>query len=83
MKTNPRNSPLEPSTKNNLLTKLVSFVRCPSTLIISGVLLIFGITTYCGISYFVFHKLSPILSKELSRLLEKDVKVGKIINFLM
>ncbi|WP_267383561.1 translocation/assembly module TamB domain-containing protein [Cyanobacterium sp. uoEpiScrs1] len=81
MKTNPRNSPLEPSTKNNLLTKLVSFVRCPSTLIISGVLLIFGITTYCGISYFVFHKLSPILSKELSRLLEKDVKVGKIINF--
>lgn len=81
MTTNPPNSPLEPSKKNNFLTKLASFARRPSTLIMGGMLLMLGVTTYYGINYFVCQKLSPLLSKEFSKLLEREVKVGKVESF--
>ncbi|WP_044105515.1 translocation/assembly module TamB domain-containing protein [cyanobacterium endosymbiont of Epithemia turgida] len=81
MTNNPPNSPLKPSNKNNLLTRLTSFARRPSTLIMGGMLLMLGITTYCGINYFVCQKLSPLLSKELSKLVEREVKIGKVESF--
>jgi translocation and assembly module TamB len=81
MTNNPPDSPLKPSKKNNLLIRLTSFARRPSTLIMGGMLLMLGITTYCGINYFVCQKLSPLLSKEFSKLLEREVKVGKVESF--
>ncbi len=81
MTTNPPNPPPEPSEENNLLTPLVNFVRRPSTLITGGVLLTLGIGVYGGINYFVYQKLSPLLSTQLSKVLEREVKVGKVESF--
>ena len=39
-----------------------------------------GILLYGGANYFVYHKLSFILSSRLSKILERDVKVGLIEN---
>ncbi|YAI82863.1 MAG: translocation/assembly module TamB domain-containing protein [cyanobacterium endosymbiont of Rhopalodia sterrenbergii] len=40
-----------------------------------------GITTYGGINYFVCKKLSPLLSQEFSKLLDREVKVGEVESF--
>lgn len=81
MTTNPPNSSPKASKKNNLLTRLANFIRRPSVLIMSGVLLTLGVTTYGGINYFVYQRLSSLLSKELSKLLEREVKIGEVESF--
>ena len=77
----PPNQPPEPSETNNLLARLVNFIKRPSTLISMGIISTLGVATYGGINYFVYQKLSPILSTELSKLLEREVKVGQVESF--
>ena len=59
---------------------LVGFVRKPFVLFSTGVVVSLGILLYGGANYFVYHKLSFILSSRLSKILERDVKVGLIEN---
>lgn len=75
------NPPPEPSESNHLLTRLTNFIKKPSTLIVGGMLLTVGVTTYAGLNYFVHQKLSPLLSRELSKLLQREVKIGEVESF--
>ncbi|MGK7885322.1 MAG: heme utilization protein, partial [Crocosphaera sp.] len=78
----PPNPPPGPSPgSSSVLTKLVNFLKKPSTLIAGGVLVSLGIGTYAGVNYFVYERLSPLLSKELSKALEREVRVGEVESF--
>ncbi|MEA5532396.1 translocation/assembly module TamB domain-containing protein [Crocosphaera sp. XPORK-15E] len=82
MTNTPPNPPPEPSESGtSLLGRLVNFVKKPSTLLVGGVLLSLGVAGYGGINYFVYEKLSPLLSSELSKLLEREVRVGEVESF--
>ena len=60
----PNPPPGPPSGSSYVLTKLVNFLKKPSTLIAGGVLVSLGVGTYAGVNYFVYERLSPLLSKE-------------------
>ena len=78
----PPNPPPEPSEgSTSILQKFVNFIKKPSTLIAGGVLVSLGVATYGGVSYFVYEKLSPLLSKQLSKVLEREVSVGEVESF--
>ncbi|MGK7960651.1 translocation/assembly module TamB domain-containing protein [Crocosphaera sp.] len=78
----PPNPPPEPSEgSTSVFQKLVNFLKKPSTLITGGVLVSLGVATYGGVNYFVYEKLSPLLSRELSKVLEREVRVGEVESF--
>ncbi|MGK7939010.1 MAG: translocation/assembly module TamB domain-containing protein [Crocosphaera sp.] len=78
----PPNPPPDPSGGGtNVLQKLVNFIKKPSTIITGGVLLFLGVGTYTGVNYFVYQNLSPLLSRELSKVLEREVRVGEVESF--
>ena len=77
----PNPPPVPPSGSSSVLTKLVNFLKKPSTLIAGGVLVSLGVGTYAGVNYFVYERLSPLLSKELSKALEREVRVGEVESF--
>ncbi len=78
----PPNPPPEPSEGSTpVLQKLYNFIKKPSSLIAGGVLLSLGVATYGGVSYFVYEKLSPLLSQQLSKALEREVRVGEVESF--
>ncbi len=82
MTNTPPNPPPEPAEgSTSIFKKLIDFVKKPSTLIAGGVLLSLGVGTYGGVNYFVYEKLSPLLSTELSKLLEREVIVGEVESF--
>lgn len=78
----PPNPPPEPSEgSSSVLQKLYNFIKKPSTLIVGGVLASLGVAAYGGVSYFVYEKLSPLLSQQLSKALQREVNVGEIESF--
>ncbi|MEM8777541.1 MAG: translocation/assembly module TamB domain-containing protein [Cyanobacteria bacterium P01_G01_bin.49] len=77
----PNPPPDSPESSSSLWEKLANFVKKPSTLIVGGVLLSLGVAVYGGVNYFVYQKLSPLLSTELSKLLEREVLVGDVESF--
>ena len=78
----PPNAPPDPSPgSSSVLKKLVNFLKKPSTLIAGGVLVALGIGSYVGVNYLVDERLSPLLSKELSKVLEREVRVGDVESF--
>ncbi|WP_107669937.1 translocation/assembly module TamB domain-containing protein [Cyanothece sp. BG0011] len=78
----PPNPPPEPSEGSTpVLQKFYNFIKKPSSLIAGGVLLSLGVATYGGVSYFVYEKLSPLLSQQLSKALEREVRVGEVESF--
>ncbi len=82
MTNTPPNPPPEPSEGSaSVFRKLVNFLRKPSTLVVGGVLVSLGVATYGGVNYFVYKKLSPLLSTELSKLLGREVRVGEVESF--
>ncbi|MEL4898434.1 translocation/assembly module TamB domain-containing protein [Crocosphaera sp. Alani8] len=82
MTNTPPNPPPDPSEANtSVLTKLTNFLKKPSTLIVGGVLTSLGVVTYGGVNYFVYEKLSPLLSEQLTKVLEREVKVGEVESF--
>ncbi|GBF79448.1 heme utilization protein [Aphanothece sacrum FPU1] len=48
---------------------------------VGGILLTLGIGVYGGINYFVYQKLSPLVSTQLSELLQRKVSIGEVKNF--
>ncbi|MGK7955561.1 MAG: heme utilization protein, partial [Crocosphaera sp.] len=77
----PHPPPDPPENSSSVLTKLINFLKKPSTLITGGVLLSLGVATYGGVNYFVYQKLSPLLSQELSKALQREVRVGEVESF--
>ncbi|MDJ0509029.1 MAG: translocation/assembly module TamB domain-containing protein [Crocosphaera sp.] len=78
----PPSPPPDPSGGGtSVFRKLVNFIKKPSTIITGGVLFSLGIGTYAGVNYFVYQKLSPLLSTELSKVLEREVRVGEVESF--
>ena len=77
----PNPPPDPPENSPSIVTKFINFLKKPSTLITGGVLLSLGVATYGGVNYFVYQKLSPLLSKEFSKALEREVRVGEVESF--
>ncbi len=76
------NTPPENPNPNPILPRLWQFLRRPSTLIVGGTSLIaISTITYLGVRYFVYERLSPLLSSELSKYLKREIKIGDVESF--
>ncbi|WP_013322057.1 translocation/assembly module TamB domain-containing protein [Gloeothece verrucosa] len=75
------NTPPEPSEQPSFATRLRRFIRRPSTQIGGGVLILLGIGGYLGVRYFVYEKLSPLVSTQLSNYINRKVNIGKVESF--
>ncbi len=73
--------PPEPPQDRNFLSQVRNFFTRPSTLVAGGVLLTLGAAGYAGINYFVYKSLSPLLEKQLSQFLKREVELGEIESF--
>ncbi len=76
----PPESPSEPP-RRNLTAILWRWLKKPSTLVGGGILLTLGVATYAGMQYFAYQRLSPLLSSQLSQLLQRPVNVGEVESF--
>ena len=61
--------------------RLVNFFKKPFVLFSTGVVISLGVLFYKGTNYFIYHELSFIISSRLSKILERDVKIGLIESF--
>ena len=52
-----------------------------SLLILGGTLVALGTGTYLGLRYFVYQNLSSVLTSQLSKLLQREVRVGAVQDF--
>jgi|GEM_PF-899481 len=78
--TNPSsNSPPEPNI--NPLTRLIRWLRRPSTVVFGVTSLTIGGVGYVGVQVWLYQNLPSLLETELSKLLQREVKVGEVESF--
>ncbi|MGK7934065.1 MAG: translocation/assembly module TamB domain-containing protein [Microcystaceae cyanobacterium] len=80
MTNTPPNRPSE-SSDTGIPTRFWRWLKKPSTLVGGGILLTLGVAGYAGIQYFVYQRLSPLLSTILSDVLQREVEVGEVKDF--
>ncbi|NEP09289.1 MAG: hypothetical protein F6K14_03410 [Symploca sp. SIO2C1] len=82
--TNPSpNTPPEPNPHHNInpLTRLTRWLRRPSTMIFGVASLTIGGVGYVGVQVWIYQNLPSLMETELSKLLQREVRVGEVESF--
>ena len=77
----PNPPPQTPPNRPNLIGRFLQRAKSHSAIATGVSLLVLSVAGYVGVRFFVYQKLSPLLSKQLSQTLNRQVKVGAVESF--